>query len=256
MRKHKSLVQSLLFATLSLLGLSLLPLSSPASAQSNCAGQHCVFIPIVLQRPDTAQLLYPNDKEALTILSPVFKWHTPLPGRYRIQVSETADFSDLFDLDTTIRIRDPNQSLAERVVNSNLDARKTYYWRVGLEEPLDSGNYKFSPTRSLTTPQRKENALLAAIPTQLSPSQNSSVPANISQLELVWEAVPGAVYYRVNIDSVTTGRVASVLVPAPATSTTITNFTRGQNYTWSIKAVNSYGWSNFSEPVRFRIPND
>lgn len=256
MTKHKSLLQSLLFATITLLGIGMLPVSSPASAQGNCAGQHCVFIPIVVQKPDTAQLLYPGDGEALSILAPVFKWHTPIPGRYRIQVSETPDFSDLFDLDTTIRIRDANQTTAERVANSNLDARKTYYWRVGLEEPLNSGNYKYSATRSLTTPQRKENVLLAPIPTPRSPSNNSTVAANISELVLSWDPVPGAIYYRVNLDSAEGVRVASVLVAAPATSATITNFVRGQNYTWSLKATNSYGWSNFSEPVRFRIPKD
>jgi|GEM_PF-2024390 hypothetical protein len=256
MTKHKSLFQSLLFATITLLGIGVLPVSTPVSAQGNCASQYCVFIPSVFQKPDTPQLLYPADGEALSILAPVFKWHTPMPGRYRIQISETPDFSDLFDLDTTIRIRDENQTTAERIVNSNLDARKTYYWRVGIEEPLNSGNYKFSPTRSLTTPQRKENALLAPIPTPRAPSNNSIVPAGISQLVLTWDPVPGALYYRVNLDSADGNRVASVLVAAPATSATITNFVRGQNYTWSLKAANSYGWSSFSEPVRFRIPKD
>lgn len=253
MNTRKVLVPAVLFVAFALLALTATP-SPKAFAQSACSAQNCVFIPVVVTQPAGPQLLYPAPNEALTILAPVFRWSTPLIGRYRIQVSEDATFATITDLDTTIRVRDAAQQQAERVANSNLDARKTYYWRVGIETPLDSGNYAFTETRSLTTPQRKETTLLAAIPTQISPTANQVLPPTTTDITVVWDQVPGALYYRINLDIGDGTRLDSELIPGTQTSYTFVGIgIKGNNYSWEIKAVNSYGWSDFSTPIRFRI---
>src|SRR5689334_17564318 len=104
MNNRKVLVPAVLLVALALLGLTATP-SPKAFAQSACStGQNCVFIPVVVTLPSGPQLLYPAPNETLTILAPVYRWTTPLVGRYRIQVSEDATFATITDLDTTIRV--------------------------------------------------------------------------------------------------------------------------------------------------------
>jgi len=258
MQNRKVLVPVVLLAVIALLGLTLTPSSPKAFAQSNCpSGQFCVFIPSVFQRPNGPQLLSPTQGEALTILAPVFKWTTPIPGRYRIQVSEEATFNSALvplDLDTTVRVRDATQQQAQRIANSNVDARKTYYWRVGIEEPLDSGNYAFSSTQSFTTPQRKDSTLVAAVPTLRTPANGVSLRFTTTDVTLVWDPVPGAIAYRVKLDIGDGTRVDSELVTNGTNSVTFVGVgAKGTNYLWEVKAANSYGWSDFSAPFRFRI---
>lgn len=263
MKSRKVLVYVALLTAIALLGLSPSQPSPTAFAQSSCPNSaYCVFIPAVFQRPSGPQLIYPAANEALTIIAPVLKWATPVIGRYRVQVSEDPTFNPSvipLDLDTTLRVRDPNQQEATRIVNSNVDARKTYYWRVGLEEPLDSGNYNFSPVQSFTTPQRKDSAQLPPIPTLRSPGNNASLRFTTTDITVSWNPVPGATYYRINLElaDATGTRVDSELVPASQTSVTFPGVgKRGTNYTWEVKAANSYGWSEFSAPFRFRIQSN
>jgi hypothetical protein len=172
-------------------------------------------------------------------------------GIYRIQVSEDSTFAPTssFALSETTDIKLPLPAHVDTLITTDLKPQQTYYWRVaktGKDSTL------FTASEYFIT-DLKSPALLPPGVQLLTPADNSSVAAG--SVLLSWQAVPGALYYRIRIYDANNQLFASTPgeVDGATTSASVPNLVPGLTYHWKVKALNAYGWGPYLPDHYFKV---
>jgi trimeric autotransporter adhesin len=216
--------------------------ATDCSAVSNCT----VFLPVVQTTPIVPLLDEPADGAQIISLAPLLTWTPTISSTYHVQVSAAPTFSTT-EVDSTGPWFDPLPAQAFHITGSNLHAATTYYWRVGI---LYQGQYRYTPVRTFTTPAT--NPAPAAPPTLAAPADGATLPGR--EVTLSWQAVSGALYYRVRIFAPDSSIFDSEIVPASMLSYHVVGLVPGTTYTWRVRTLDQYGWGPYSNPRSFTAP--
>lgn len=221
-----------------------------AHANGLCATGGCsVYVPLATF-PAFPQLLEPTNGSAPRSVAPLLTWSPVVTGTYQIQLAPDIQFlpQNSLPLSETKRVTliEPQISL----ININLPSHATFYWRVGFHTPY---GYEYSPIWHFTTPPKDSSVLPSPVP-MVSPANNSTLAR--LPVVLLWQGVPGALYYRVRVYNAQGGVVsaASKDVPSSATSLKIDGLMSGGTYHWKVKALNQYGWGAYAPDFYFTTP--
>jgi hypothetical protein len=247
MRKHN------LAITLLIVLLLWLRPSMPTGAKplaNTCASQSCLYLSLIAYHPQI-MLLAPAGGAAIGSLAPVLAWRPPVEGGYRIQVSEDSAFAPTssFAISETKGIKAPLPAQVVTLITSNLKPRQTYYWRVekiGKESTLITASEYF-------TTSVKDARLLPAGVQLLAPANNASIAAQ--NVLLAWQAVPGALYYRIRVYDSNNVLLSSASeeVDGATTSIGVPNLAPGMTYHWKVKALNAFGWGPYLADHYFKV---
>jgi hypothetical protein len=228
--------------------LSIAPGYSLATTKPLTANNH-VYLPLTEQHI-VPSLVAPADGEHVVSLAPILSWFTPITGTFRIEVSPDPTFSPIntLPLSETKKLELPLAQ--ETLITSNLTPNMIYYWRIGIRTPV---GYEYAQARSFTTPA-KNAALLPAVVPLISPADQTILPS--TSVLLQWQNVPTALYYRVRVFNASGVLFAagSKEVQNPTHSLDVTGLQPGMAYTWKVKALNMYGWGNYSAIYHFTVP--
>lgn len=217
----------------------------------SCPVEGChTFVPVsnydVLPR-----LLSPAGGGAITSLAPTLLWSPIAPGNHHIQVSTDSSFGSTATLviDSTRSVsKIPNTPIAT-LVSSNLKPSTPYFWRVGNEY---NGSVVFGEPQSFVTPAADSGTL----PQQVAlVDPKPGVQLRRDSVLLKWRAVPGALLYRIRMSDGSGKSYAPGTAYVDGTELTfwVTEFQRGQTYTWKIRAYNGFGWGSYSDSWSFTI---
>jgi hypothetical protein len=247
MRSRKKPFGPLLVVICVLVLASIPPVLKPAAA-AGCAACH-VYLPLVARPLPIPQLDEPADGAQVVSLAPLISWTPAITGTYKIEVSVDPAFPPppTTEVSATASITDFQPQT--HVMGSNLKfGSKIYYWRVGV---LFAGSYLFSPIRTFTTPPLDSTPLPPA-PTLLAPANRSKLAADSADLQ--WQAVPGALYYRVRVFAPASAPFDSAIVPATVQSYHVARLAPGVTYTWKVKTLDQHGWSGYGATWSFTAP--
>jgi hypothetical protein len=192
------------------------------------------------------RLVSPADGAQVVSLAPLLTWKPVISGSYQIQLSVDPSFTKPFVSTTSIQAPLPAQ--ATFVLGSDLDVATVFYWRVGLYQ---SGSYRFSPSASFMTPQKNPAGRLPP-PTLLAPPNLARLAT--SDVTLSWQSVPGALYYRIVVDTPYGTQLLSSIRDASMTTLPVTGLAPGTTYTWEVKTLNQFGWGYYQTPWSFTTP--
>jgi Fibronectin type III domain len=234
--------------------LSLGSSSSAAGASqpaTSCAGAKCqVYLSLIAYHPQVI-LLAPASGAAISSLAPVLLWRPPVTGLYRIQVAEDSAFTPTgsFAVSETKDVKSPLPAQVISLINSNLNPRQTYYWRVE-KTGKDSG--LFTASAYFITLVKDDRRLPPGVQL-LSPANDSSVAAQ--DVLLSWQPVVGALYYRIRVYDSNNVLVSGLPaeVDGATTSTGVPNLTPGMTYHWKVKVLNAYGWGVYLADHYFKV---
>jgi hypothetical protein len=228
--------------------------SAPAGAtapETTCASHSCLYLPLIAYHPQII-LIAPSAGARIGSLAPVLAWQPAVAGGYRIQVSEDSAFAPTsnFALSTTTDVKLPLPAQMNTLITSNLKPQQTYYWRIektGQESTLITAASEY-----FTTPV-KDASLLPPGVQLLTPANNSSIAAQ--NASLVWQSVPGALYYRIRVyDSnnlLVSGPPAAIY--GAITWASVPKLVPGMTYHWKVKALNAYGWGPYLPDHYFKV---
>lgn len=190
------------------------------------------------QQPDTPSLLNPADNSTDLSVSPLFEWSDVSADTYRLQVSESSDFtntvSDIENLSGTSSQVD------------NLNYGSSYFWRV--KAVLNGVEGEWSSTNEFST--RSEPVSIPGQPQLLSPESGA---AGISRSpSLSWSQVADAASYRVQVSAVQTfDTVINDLSGIGGTGVNISGLDFETEYFWRVQAVNEAGAGGWSATWSF-----
>jgi hypothetical protein len=192
------------------------------------------------------ELIEPADGAQIISRAPLLSWTPTLSSTYQVQVSAVPTFAT-----TEVNAEDPwftpLPAQAVHITGSNLNIATTYYWRVGI---FYQGSYRYTPVRTFRTPI--SSPPLPPPPTLTTPANGATLPAR--EVTLGWQALPGALYYRVRVFSPDSSVFDSEIVPASTPSHHVAGLLPGTTYTWRVRTLDQYGWGPFSEPLDFTAP--
>ena len=185
------------------------------------------FTTIAAQAPT---LIVPLNSSINQTTNPTLIWNT-VPGAdfYRLQVSTRRDF--------VAAVYDDSVRTGTSQPIHNLAVGTTYYWRVN--ERISGGTSAYSSIWSFTT------IAPPAAPVLVTPV-NTAVNISTSPT-LAWNAVPGAISYRLQI-SMDSTFISTIYDDSTRKSNSqqIAGLTNGTNYYWRVNAKNSGGTSAYS----------
>ncbi len=173
-----------------------------------------------------------NDTTGVPTTRYVFWNGSAVASTYRIQISTESDFS------TKVKDTVLPTPYCKYV---GLSETTKYYWRVAASNIV--GTSSWSEVWNFTTiknPQKPE------IPTLLSPAKDSTQV--LQSRDLVWNNVPGAETYRVQLSS-DSSFISTVVDQAGiiGTSATFSGLAQKTRYFWRVNATNTVGTSSWSE---------
>ncbi len=178
----------------------------------------------------TPTLVAPLDGATNQLVNPTMVWNSvPGAGSYRLQVSTSNTFATTVYNDSTLT--NTSQSV------SGLAVGTTYFWRVNSKISGQSSAYSDVWSFTTITPP--------AVPTLVSPL-NAAVNQSVTPT-LIWNDVPGADTYRVQVS--TSNTFATTFYndsTRTSTSQQILGLTIGTTYFWRVNAKNAAGTSNYS----------
>ncbi|MFL5801360.1 MAG: fibronectin type III domain-containing protein [Roseiflexaceae bacterium] len=209
---------------------------------SNCS----VFLPLIQGPPLVPQLNEPADGAQIVSRAPLLTWTPTLSSTYQVQVSTEPTFATT-EVNSVNPWFDPLPALAVHITGSNLAVATTYYWRVGIRY---AGSYHYTPVRTFRTPA--SSPALPPPPALAAPANGATLPTR--EVTLGWQAVPGALYYRVRVFSPDSTVFDSKVVPATTLSHYVAGLVPGTTYTWRVRTLDQYGWGPFSDPWSFTAP--
>lgn len=225
------------------------PREAPA-AQSTCPAGTCKTYLSLMALSTTPQLNAPADGFASSALAFNLSWTPIMAGKHQIQISSDPLFFDVdkIAVDTTKTIRQPIPAQVDTLITSNLKGSTLYYWRIGA--PAAQG-YIYSPVRTFSTPP-KASGVLPIATNLLAPKNTTGIKGTAVKLQ--WQALPGAVAYRVrmydaNGKSVSDGTEE---LGGTANSLLVEDLPLG-TYTWKVKCLNDFGWGDYSEEFVFYL---
>lgn len=225
--------------------------TTPTGRAQAPAAPGAIYLPIVAA-PIVPSLLAPADEAHVVSLAPLLTWDTPITGTYQIQIAADPTFAEpsTFAFSETKTLHQGETGSQTTLITSNLASKTTFYWRIGLRSA--AGGYRYA-TRSFTTPA-KDSALLPGPVALIAPANQAALPGN--SVTLQWQPVPGALYYRVRV-SLAGGALfspGSKDPAAPSSSLAVAGLQPGATYTWKVKALNAYGWGEYSPIYSFSVP--
>jgi hypothetical protein len=225
--------------------------TAAAPPTNSCASSNSqVYLALIAYHPQI-MLLAPAGGAAIGSLAPVLAWRPPVEGSYRIQVSEDSVFAPTssFAISETKDIKAPLPAQVNTLITSNLKPRQTYYWRV---EKTGKESTLFTASEYFTT-SVKDARLLPAGVQLLAPANNASIAAQ--DVLLAWQAVPGALYYRIRIYDSNNVLLSHspAEVDGATTSIGVPNLVPGTTYHWKVKALNAYGWGPYLADHYFKV---
>lgn len=180
--------------------------------------------------PGTPTLIAPLDGAANVAVNPMFVWNAvPGASSYRLQVSTSNTFGTTFYNDSTLT--NPSQ------VVPGLTIGTTYFWRVSSKNSGQSSDY--SDVWSFTT------IAPPTIPVLVSPlASATNQPVNPT---LIWNGVPGAETYRLQVSTDNTFATTFYNDSTRTnTSQSVPGLTVGTVYFWRVNAKNTAGTSSYS----------
>jgi fibronectin type III domain protein len=89
-------------------------------------------------------------------------------------------------------------------------------------------------------------------PALAAPADGATLPAR--EVTLSWQAVSGALYYRVRIFAPDSSIFDSAIVPASTLSYPVIGLAPSTAYTWRVRTLDQYGWGPYSAPRSFTAP--
>jgi hypothetical protein len=206
-----------------------------------------VYLPLVFKFPvypascSTApSLTSPANGSQVNSLIPLFQWDggsNPNATEFYMEVYLDPGLTDwVYGLRTPFGA----QGADDWLINMNLDASTTYYWRAYLMCGADQGPY--SPTWSFTT---GHGGVILPAPIPQSPPDKSTLAGTSADLK--WSAVSGSVQYQVSYSGGgwDRGRILS------ATQTTLTLLDPSTTYDWWVQGRNDYAWGDESTHWQF-----
>lgn len=215
------------------------------------AATSAIYLPLVTS-PVVPSLVAPTDQAQVISLAPLLTWDTPITGTYQIQIAADPTFAvpSTFALSETKTLHQGETGSQTTLITSNLASKTTFYWRIGRRSA--AGDYRYA-TRSFTTPA-KDSARLPSQVALIAPA-NQAVLSGTS-VTLQWQPALGAIYYRVrtNLASGALFNPGSKDPAAPSSSLEVTGLQPGASYTWKVKALNAYGWGEYSPINSFSVP--
>lgn len=190
--------------------------------------------------PDIPELVSPKNGTGNHSTNPAVTWNsTEYAETYRIQVSETNDFS------TTVRDLDSLNTTELQI--SGLHNGTTYYWRVNASN--ESGSSDWSTVWSFTTVTEPP-----AAPNLIGPENGATHVSTTATLE--WESPENADHYDFQI-ALDEGFNNKIVDQTNVTSTSYQgNFDGYTIYFWRVRAENQGGDSEWSEPWSFTTEPD
>ncbi len=218
-----------------------------AAAQESCTSTPCqVLLPLVRVAPIEPLLIDPANGAQIVSLAPILTWAPTISSTYQIQVASDPSF-----VTTRVNAEDnlynPLPMLAFHITGSNLAVATTYYWRVGV---FYQGAYRYSPVWTFRTPTTRPPK--ATPPLLAAPRNGATLPT--PDVTLSWQAVPGALYYRVRVFAPDSSTFDSEIVPATSLSYHVQKTpVPGTNYTWSVRTFDQYGWGDYGAEWSFTV---
>ena len=179
--------------------------------------------------PAAPVLIAPLDAAINIATSPSLSWNaSPGAATYRLQVSTSNTFAVMLFDDSTLA--GTSQSI------NGLSLATVYYWRVNAKNTAGTSAYS---SRSFTTIAAGTPTLVAPLNGALNQSTNPT---------LVWNAVPGANTYRLQVSTSNTFAAAiyddsTRTVPSQA----ISGLTVGTTYYWRVNSKTSGATSAYSD---------
>lgn len=134
----------------------------------------------------------------------------------------------------------------QQVMWDNLDPGQVYYWRVGIYKEFGK-ILAWSDEWHFTTGQA--GGLILPPPALVYPANNSTIPS--AAAVFTWQAVDGAVEYRMSLHNLTSNRYYGFVSPGPQVNVRADLLPAGDNFEWSVKARNAYAWGAFSPTWTF-----
>lgn len=203
--------------------------------------QYLVYLPIVVKPLPTPQLISPQNGAGLETLIPTFSWDVAVPiGTYAYMCLAVGTAPDPIScVYIWGGIFSPHY---ENILNSNLNPKTVYYWRVGIDTSDNFDKAMWSETRSFTS---GSGGVIPSAPILLTPSDNSS---NYDyNVYFSWQPVGGAVgydlYYRdVNKTYWWVERNLSTNEWSNNAGAYSVN-----HYEWFVIARNNYAWGSRSQ---------
>jgi len=229
-----------------LAGVIVASAGSAAATDCSATSKCMIFLPVVQTTPLVPLLDEPANGAQIISVAPLLTWTPTISSTYQVQVSETSTFST-----TQVNATDPwfapLPPQAFHITGSNLHPATTYYWRVGVRY---EGHYQYTPVWTFRTPPT--NPALPAPPALVAPADGAHLPA--PEVALSWQAVPGALYYRVRIYAPDSSIFDSAIVPASTLSHHVAGLAPSTTYTWRVRTFDQYGWGSYSKPRSFTAP--
>jgi hypothetical protein len=213
--------------------------SLPALALENQPnGASRILLPMIVYRSGKAckvspTLVSPLGGISINTLTPIFHWQSvtsPLEGYYTVEFATDTLITQNLGAGNSVGGISGDRTLLSP---DNLLEGKTYYWRAfdqcgGIKGP-------YSSVGSFITPSG--GGILPATPV-LSKPDNGAIGLN-NPVSLQWSSVQGATNYLVIVSSLASGEsfFYTIQTSYPFTGTV------GTNYSWTVRAENSYGYS-------------
>jgi hypothetical protein len=223
------------------------PRSAP-SAQTTCATGSCKIYLSLMIMSTIPQQVAPADGFASSSLAPDLIWLPVAEGKHQIQVSSDPQFipGTTMPVSVTKTIRQPIPAQVDTSITSNLKASTLFYWRVGSPSPL---GYLYSPVRTFTTPA-KSSGTLPGTTTILAPKSYARIEGG--KVAMQWQAIPGAIAYRIRLYDANGNTVAEGTDELGGTANTlIVQGIPSGTYSWKVKCLNSFGWGAYSKESFF-----
>ncbi|WP_194974087.1 LamG-like jellyroll fold domain-containing protein [Aquiflexum lacus] len=193
--------------------------------------------------PPATNLISPVNQAVVGATSIVFDWENqPNTETYRLEISEKSDFSSYAFLNTSIR----GTSFEVR----NLNANKTYFWRVRTANP--DGRGERTETWSFKT---IEKDLDLYPPSLLNPQKASNFSNN--EISFSWESVGNATEYHLQISELTNFSTISYQNEnITGTKISLNSLSTEKAYFWRVRAKSDNIFSAWSDSWNFSIGSD
>jgi len=190
------------------------------------------------QQPDTPSLLNPSDNSTDLSVSPLFEWSEVSADTYRLQVSESSDFTNpVADIE--------NLSGTSSQVD-NLNYGSSYFWRV--KAVLNGVEGDWSLPNEFST--RTEPVSIPTEPQLLSPESGATGLSRSPSLS--WSQVTDAETYTIQLSlSQTFDTLVNDLSGVGGTGMTVSGLDFETEYFWRVQAVNEAGAGGWSETRSF-----
>jgi hypothetical protein len=186
------------------------------------------------QNPSKPNLVFPPDNSGGIRNNSFFVWDKNKSGiNSKIQISLKSDFSEI--------LKEQDGILKDSIEIFDLvSGRVKHYWRVQTRNNGGLSDYSeiFSFLTAINPPKL------------LSPASNADNLEN--NVNLIWEPVPFANSYRLQLSSNLT--FSSIIIDTIISSTelTVNNLQTNRRYFWRVASIDEYGQGDFASHFNFR----